>query len=139
MLKDDISPKKVLLDMKNRLLADAQKIMPHSLIVKNDVGDEADQAGDERNREVSIILAGRMKSCLMAIEEAFEKIEEGAYGICEECGEKIVPGRLRVMPLTKLCLTCQSRVEVEMSLEKRAKELLRIEQLATEPRKEETN
>jgi DnaK suppressor protein len=125
--------------MNNRLLADYQKLLSQSVSVKNDIGDEADQAGDERNREVSILLTGRIKASLMAIKEALKKIEEGTYGICEECGKKIEPGRVRVMPLTKLCLTCQSRVEVEMSLEKWAEEQLRYEQLATEPKKKETD
>jgi len=139
MLNDNFNPRKVLLDMENRLLADAQKITPHSLIVKNDVGDESDHAGDERSREISLLLTGRIKVSLMAIEEAFEKIEEGTYGICEECENKIAPGRLRVMPLTKLCLTCQSRLEKEKSLEERVEERLRYKELTTELEKEETD
>jgi DnaK suppressor protein len=139
MLRDNFNPRKVLLDMKEKLLADVQKLLPQSLIVKNDIGDEADQAGDERNHEVSLLLAGRMKSSLMAIEGALRNIEEGTYGICEECGDRVELGRLRVMPLTNLCLTCQSRLEMEMSLEKRAEEQLRYKQLATELEKEETD
>jgi len=118
--------------MKNRLLVDAHKLFPQSSAVTNDIGDEADQAGDERNRAVSLLLAGRIKASIMAIEEALENIEKGTYGICEECGDKIELRRLRVMPLTKLCLTCQARSEMEMSLEKRAEEQLRYIQLATE-------
>jgi DnaK suppressor protein len=139
MLNDNFNLSKMLLEMKKKLLADAQKLLPQALTIKNDIGDEADQAGDERDREVSLLLTGRIKSSLMAIEEALGKIEEGTYGICEECGDKIEQGRLRVMPLTKLCLTCQSRVEVEMSLEKRAEEQLRYEQSATELEKKETD
>jgi len=139
MLRDNFSPRKVLLDMKKGLLGDVQKLIPQSLIVKNDIGDEADQAGDERNREVSFLLTGRIKASLMAIEEALKKIERGTYGICEECEDKIEPGRLKLMPLTKLCLTCQSRLEMKMSLEERAEERLRYKELATELEKEETD
>src|SRR3972149_1635517 len=118
MLHDNVSPRKVLLEMKMRLVADVGKAIPESLMVPNDIGDKADQAGDERNREVSLLLTGRIKASLMAIEEALEKMEEGTYGICEECEDEIPPGRLKVMPLAKLCLMCQSRLEMEMNLEK---------------------
>ena len=138
MLRDYFNSRKVLLDMKKRLLIDAQKSLPQSSVVTNDVGDLADQAGDERNREVSFLLCGRSKASLMAIEEALKKIEEETYGICEECEDEIVPGRLKAMPLAKLCLACQSRLEMEMSLEKRAEEQLRYKQLA-EREKEETD
>ena len=137
MLPDNFSPRKVLLEMKKRLLAGVEKPIPESLMAANDIGDEADQAEDERNREVSLLLTGRIKASLMAIEEALEKVEEGTYGICEECEDKIPPGRLRVMPLAKFCLLCQSRLEMEMSFEKRAEEQLRYQQLATDLTKEE--
>jgi len=139
MLRDNFSPRKVLLEMKKRLLADVEKPIPESLMVPNDIGDEADQAGDERNREVSLLLTGRIKASLMAIEEALAKMEEGTYGICEECEDEIPPGRLKVMPLAKLCLMCQSRWEMQMGLEKRAEEQLRYQQLATDLEKVEND
>ena len=139
MLRDNSSARKVLLEMKKRLLADVEKPILESLMIPNDMGDEADQAGDERNREVSLLLTGRIKASLMAIEEALEKMEEGTYGICEECEEEIPPGRLKAMPLAKLCLMCQSRLEMEMSLEKRDEEQLRYQELATDLKKEEND
>jgi len=139
MLRDNFNPRKVLLDMKRRLLIGAQESLPQSSVATNDIGDLADQAGDERNREVSFLLNGRFRASLVSIEEALKKIEEGTYGICEECEDEIVPGRPKVMPLDKLCLACQSRLEMEMSLERRAEEQLRDKQLAIEPEKEETD
>ena len=139
MLRDNFSPRKVLLEMKKRLLADVEKPILESLMIPNDMGDEADQAGDERNREVSLLITGRIKASLMAIEEALKKMEEGTYGICEECEDEIPPGRLKVMPLAKLCLMCQSRLEMEMSLEKRDEEQLRYQELATDLKKEEND
>jgi DnaK suppressor protein len=125
--------------MKERLLAEVGKPIPESLMIPNDIGDEADQAGDERNREVSLLLTGRMKTSLIAIEEALGKMEEGTYGICEECEDEIPAGRLKVMPLAKLCLMCQSRLEMEMSLEKRTEEQLRYRQLGTDLEKGEND
>ena len=110
---------KILLGMREKLLVKGlEKAVPESLRVPNEIGDEADQAGTENIRDVSILLSARNKEKLLAIEEALEKIGEGNYGICGECGEKIGPGRLRVMPLAKYCITCQSQEERELGLEK---------------------
>ena len=49
----------------------------------------------------------------MQIEEALSKIDEGVFGLCEECGERISIGRLMVMPFAKVCVECKSRMEKE--------------------------
>jgi len=59
-----------------------------------------------------------------------EKIHEGSYGICEECGDKIGAGRLKVMPLAKYCVSCQSKLEKEISLLRKAEEDLQYRGLA---------
>jgi DnaK suppressor protein len=47
---------------------------------------------------------------LLAIEErierALEKLAEGTFGFCDECGAAIGPGRLRVAPESVLCIDC---------------------------------
>ncbi|MEI6125360.1 MAG: TraR/DksA family transcriptional regulator, partial [Pseudomonadota bacterium] len=42
---------------------------------------------------------------------ALEKLEDGSYGICEECGEEINKKRLKVLPFAKYCVNCQSDIE----------------------------
>jgi len=44
---------------------------------------------------------------------ALKKIEEGTYGICDVCGKKIDPKRLRVLPETPFCIECQTKKEQE--------------------------
>jgi RNA polymerase-binding transcription factor DksA len=48
--------------------------------------DERDRADAERTHEVSILISARDKEKLLAIEGALEKIREGTYGVCEDCG-----------------------------------------------------
>ena len=55
---------------------------------------------------------------MLAIEEALEKVREGTYGVCEECGDEIGAGRLKAMPLARLCVPCQSRLEKETAHQK---------------------
>jgi DnaK suppressor protein len=125
------SARKAILTMRQKLLAEiSEKPVPETLIATTDIGDLVDQAGDERDRELSLLLTGRDKEKLQAINEALEKIHEGSYGICEECGDKIGAGRLKVMPLAKYCVSCQSKLEKEISLLRKAEEDLQYRGLA---------
>lgn len=123
--------KKTLLDMRKKLIDEiSESRFSESLVPSADIGDLIDQAGDERERELSLLLTSREKEKLSAINEALEKIEEGTYGICEECGEKIGIGRLKVMPLARLCVSCQSKFEEEQSIQKKTEEDLTYRGLA---------
>jgi DnaK suppressor protein len=48
---------------------------------------------------------------LEAIESALQRIEEGKYGHCQECGRFIRPARLEIMPHAVRCRECQERIE----------------------------
>lgn len=50
----------------------------------------------------------RRKRDLQRIEAAFERIEEGEYGWCGECGEPIAKRRLEADPMATRCVTCAS-------------------------------
>ncbi|MCM8771079.1 MAG: TraR/DksA family transcriptional regulator, partial [Candidatus Omnitrophica bacterium] len=45
------------------------------------------------------------------IQDALKKIEEGTYGICEECKNLIAKARLKAIPYARLCLKCQEKKE----------------------------
>jgi DnaK suppressor protein len=42
-------------------------------------------------------------------ERALAKLEEGTYGVCDDCGEPIAPARLRAAPDSVLCIECARR------------------------------
>jgi DnaK suppressor protein len=84
--------------------------------------DTYDLASEERNREINLILSDRDREKLQAIEDALERIDEGAYGICEMCEEEIAPERLEALPFTRLCITCQGEIEKEAKLHRRVDE-----------------
>ena len=125
------STRKWLLDMREKLISEISgSRIPESLTASSEIGDLVDQAGDERDRELSLLLTDRDKEKLFAINEALEKLKEGSYGICEECGDRIGQGRLKVMPLAKYCVNCQSKIEKEMVLQKKVEEELKYRGLA---------
>jgi len=130
--------RKTLLDMREKLLAGiSENPIPEALATQSDIGDIIDQAGDERDRELSLLLSVRDKEKLLAINEALEKLKEGTYGICEECGERIGSGRLKVMPLAKYDVSCQAKLEKEMRLQRREEEDLTLRALAYSSTSEE--
>jgi len=73
--------------------------------------DEEDQATVSLLAETSLTLLGPKRQELEAIEEAMQRLENGAYGLCEVCGQPIEPRRLEIMPETPLCRGCMSQRE----------------------------
>ncbi len=71
----------------------------------------ADVASDAYDREFSLGLAAKERQSLYEVEDAIEKIEEGTFGICEECKSLISKTRLKVVPFARLCVKCQERKE----------------------------
>ncbi len=54
-------------------------------------------------------LAGTLRDTLQDIDVALGKIDEGAYGLCESCGNPIAEARLEAMPAARLCIACASK------------------------------
>lgn len=73
--------------------------------------DTYDIASDERDREINLILGDRERKKLQQIDDALQRLEEGTYGECNECGGEIALGRLEAMPFSRLCVTCQDEFE----------------------------
>jgi len=82
----------------------------------NGVSDDGDFADVASRDAMQASKLTRHRSQLRVIEEALRKINEGTYGICDDCGEKIPAGRLNVMPFALRCVDCQERHEI-LSLE----------------------
>jgi len=58
--------------------------------------------------EKELSLYQNAKNLLDQAEEAMERVHEGVYGICADCGENIPVARLEVIPHTKFCVTCSA-------------------------------
>ena len=120
-----MAARKRLLEMREKLLGEGLgKSLPEDLARPFDIGDEGDRADTERTHEVSILLSVRDKEKLLAIDEALERLDEGTFGVCEECGDEIGAARLKAMPLAKSCVSCQSKLEKEQAHQRFAEESL---------------
>jgi len=56
--------------------------------------------------EFNRALLTRLKSRATNLRDALSRIEQGTYGLCERCGQKIHADRLAVLPDTGLCIEC---------------------------------
>lgn len=73
--------------------------------------DPADRASAESDRAFTLRIRDRERRLIRKIQAAIQRLEDGTYGICEECGEEISVARLKARPVTKLCINCKSRQE----------------------------
>jgi DnaK suppressor protein len=103
-----------LLQMKDETLREIHKTLKSgtdTLTIGEPSGDIYDQASSERDRELGLLLGDREREKLHAIDEALLRIDEGEYGVCEECEEEIPLGRLKAMPFARHCVRCKSDLE----------------------------
>ena len=76
-------------------------------------GDLTDQASVERDRNLVFRVQDREWKLAQKIRDALGRIENGTYGICEGCGKNITDQRLRVRPVTTLCIDCKTSQEAD--------------------------
>ncbi|MGC9974504.1 MAG: TraR/DksA C4-type zinc finger protein [Gaiellaceae bacterium] len=62
-------------------------------------------------REIDYSLEEVVHERLAAISQAFERIEQGNYGLCVSCSAPIAAERLVALPWTSLCIDCKRREE----------------------------
>ena len=104
--------KEVLQQKKLRILRQAQATYAEDMKLDTDeFPDEMDLASTEYLHSFNFRLRGREKTFLKKIDYALSKIEEGTFGICEECEEPISPKRLEARPETTLCIKCKEAQE----------------------------
>jgi len=67
---------------------------------------ESDRAIEWRRRE-------SLEDRLRAINDAQDRLMDGGFGVCQECGDHIGVKRLWANPAAALCLVCQQVIEQE--------------------------
>jgi len=73
--------------------------------------DMEELGSDNADQELTLSLLGGEEDALDQIEAALQRIEDGSYGQCEECGEQIPKSRLEAIPYTAQCVRCASQQE----------------------------
>jgi RNA polymerase-binding protein DksA len=71
----------------------------------------AETATATLGREIDYTLGDNAEQVLSEIDEALQRVEDGTYGICVNCGEEIPRERLEANPWASLCIDCKRKAE----------------------------
>jgi DnaK suppressor protein len=78
---------------------------------KENFPDPTDRASHEANRNFMLRIRDREHKLIKKIKKALLRIENGTFGICEQCEEEISIERLKARPVTTQCIDCKSKEE----------------------------
>lgn len=73
--------------------------------------DWSEQASERENDEVLESLGNSSEQELAMINVALQRIDNGSYFLCGECGDVIPPARLKLLPFTAHCVNCAEKIE----------------------------
>jgi DnaK suppressor protein len=94
--------KKILLDKKRKMWSDLRE--EYFVKLGKEYRDQFDNPQDLEDLSLLDLELTRM-------DEALDRLEDGTYGLCAECGLEIDEGRLKVMPFAIFCVPCQKEKE----------------------------
>ena len=111
--------KKELDTLKETLVEEKRKILRHLEDISESAeegltmggGDSADIASLEINQASLQKIGKREETLLRKIDLALSKIDDGSYGLCENCGDPIGFARLTARPVAQLCIDCKTEQE----------------------------
>ena len=104
----------MLLDKRREVVDRARKTLSEDMTLDtNDLADEMDLAASEYIQSFEFRLRGREKSLLGKLDRALKKIDDGTFGLCEQCDEPIGKKRLEARPETGMCIKCKEDQERE--------------------------
>jgi DnaK suppressor protein len=73
-------------------------------------GDEADRATASQSKEMSLRQKETERGLLLLVEAAISRINDGTFGNCLNCEQEISPNRLKAVPWSRYCITCQELI-----------------------------
>lgn len=76
------------------------------------VMDDGDLSVVDLSEDISLKQLSTHRETLIKIDAALKKLDEGTYGICEDCGDTISEERLKGIPFAILCRDCQEKKEL---------------------------
>jgi RNA polymerase-binding transcription factor len=77
--------------------------------------DPVDLIRSGMDRDIVVTQLNQQARSIQDVQTALAKIEEGSYGLCEQCEEPISAKRLDAVPWARLCVACQSKAESRTS------------------------
>jgi DnaK suppressor protein len=100
-----------LLALYRSVRADLRDLMVRRLYDQDEPRDELDESMRVELRDARVQLAESDSHRAREIEDALERMRQGTYGVCVDCGEYIERERLRILPWAARCVVDQSAFE----------------------------
>ncbi len=85
--------------------------LPGAIGNNSPFADEVDEIQANESREIGFATRELLVERVNRLSVALDRLAEGEYGTCVECGEEISPARLQAMPEVQTCVRCQDRIE----------------------------
>ena len=73
--------------------------------------DVVDQAADSYTKEFMFAQSSSDRLALSMVEGALDRLRDGSFGYCVNCGKEINLKRLEAVPWTRYCIECQEKIE----------------------------
>ncbi|HJZ67221.1 MAG TPA: TraR/DksA family transcriptional regulator [Blastocatellia bacterium] len=107
-----------LTDQRDALLGMVERTEDYGREADREVSqDPADKASNSYTKELLFSQSTNERNTLRLIEEALDRIDEGTYGECTNCGQDIQAKRLDAIPWTPHCIKCQELLEQGLLVE----------------------
>lgn len=98
-----------LLSLRDELYDQVKDLSSSSLVNSREAGEDlADIGSDNFSRDMGLTLMSEEGKRIALIQDAIQRLIEGDYGECIDCGTKIGSGRLDAIPYAKLCIKCKT-------------------------------
>lgn len=99
--------RQLLLSLRSQLSEQVDALTNESLTRQDSVNSPEDGT-DAFDRQFSLTVASSEQDSIFEIDAALRRIDEGTYGLCEDCGDVINVPRLKALPFVRSCIGCQS-------------------------------
>jgi len=84
--------------------------------IDGDAKDVVDKSQQDVNQELALQLGERASKMISEIDQALQRIDDGAYGTCERCEKNIDERRLEAVPTARYDAACQEAIEQEENM-----------------------
>ncbi|MDY7037999.1 MAG: TraR/DksA C4-type zinc finger protein [Thermodesulfobacteriota bacterium] len=102
----------LLHQMLDDIVAGKKRMIGEFSMPNEPLADLFDQASKESDTDFSFRLKEREGRLMAKIQSAIQKIDNGDFGLCEQCGSEISEERLTARPIAILCIKCKRKQEV---------------------------
>jgi DnaK suppressor protein len=103
--------KKWLTQKLNEGLGKAHDTLADMIDLKDRSSDEIEEASLSADMGFVLRMRDREAKLIGKIRDALDRLEDGTFGFCEECGEEIPLKRLMARPVTTRCIECKKMQE----------------------------